>query len=376
LKKENGSVFFLGGYFRALHQSDDASYERVLDILAQHDDLKATVPELTFRGGITERGAARIVELAEAQKITFGHFRLFEYGLDTLKISQSTFHRWIEYLLSVNDLYAVCVALNLMSLYYLHEANSKHEARPPLAKDIALKLLVHSSLFSQSEKRIFDQMCIWNWGRLAGRFVSLYPRESIELAKTILEKFGEDAPVFTNLEKHPKQILSRVAAKYPFELWKIALQYLGPPIDVRAWRIKEWLHQGGIHFGTPPSSDVATIPLEKLWEWVDEDVEKRAWYVASFAPAILSRNEDVTCVARELLIRYGEREDVRENLRGNFGTGIWMGRASDHFKTKKQWLDDYRPNEDHPNVLRWIDEYIEQLDAQIEWESIREEREF
>jgi len=376
LNKETGSVFFLGGYFRALYQSDEGSYEKVLDILAQNDDLRVTVPELTFRGGITERGAERIVELAEAEKITFGHFRLFEYGLDTLKISQPTFHRWIEYLLSINDLYAVCVALNLMSLYYLHETKSKHEARPPLDKAVALRLLVHSSLFSQSEKRIFDQMCIWNWGRLAGRFVSLYPTESIELAKTILENFGEDAPVFGNLEKHPKEILHRVAAKYPFELWKIASQYLGPPIDVRAWRIKDWLHQSGIHFGTPPSDEVATIPLEKLWEWIDEDVEKRAWYVANFAPAILSRNENVTCLARELLIRYGEREDIRENLRANFGSGIWMGRASDHFKSKKQWLDDYKPKEDHPNVLRWIDEYIEQLDAQIEWETIREEREF
>ena len=55
---------------------------------------------------------------------------------------------------------------------------------------------------------------------------------------------------------------------------------------------------------------------------------------------------------------------------------MWWGKASDHFKSKKQWLLDYRPTEDHPNVLRWIDEYIEQLDAQIEWESIREEREF
>jgi hypothetical protein len=146
--------------------------------------------------------------------------------------------------------------------------------------------------------------------------------------------------VFTSLERHPKEILNRVAAKYPFELWKIASQYLGPPTDVRAWRIKDWLHQSGIHFGTPPSPEVAAIPLDKLWEWVEEDVEKRAWYVANFVPAILSRNEGATCVARELLIRYGERADVRDNLRANFGTGMWWGKASDHFKSKKQGLLD------------------------------------
>jgi hypothetical protein len=276
----------------------------------------------------------------------------------------------------VNDLYAVCVSLNLVSLYYLHETNSKDEIRPPLAKEITLKVLVHPSLFGESEKRIFDQMCIWNWGRLAGRFVSLYPKESLDLAKTILEKFGDDAPVFANLEEHPRKVLDRVANIYPFELWEIASQYLGPPIDTRAWRIKDWLHKGGIHFGTPPSSEVMAIPLEKLWECVDSDVEKRAWYVATIVPAILSRSENTTCVARELLIRYGEREDVRNNLQANFGTDMWWGNASDHFKSKKQWLMDYRPKEDHPNVLRWIDEYIEQLNAEIEWASIHEEREF
>jgi hypothetical protein len=376
LEKESGSLFFLGGYFRALHQADEGSYEKVLDLLAQSDDLKVTVPELTFRGGITERAAERIAEQAERGDITFSYFRLFEYGLEILRISEGTFQRWIDYMLSVNDLYATCVSLNIMSLYYLHETSSQDEKRPPLAERITLKLLAHPSLFSQSEKRIFDQMCMWNWGRLAGRYVSLYPQNSLELAKTILENFGEDAPVFSNLEEQPKKVLDDIAKKYPFELWETASQYLGPPIDVRSWRIKDWLHKGEIHFGTPPSSDVAAIPLEKLWQWVDEDVEKRAWYVATFVPAILSRNENTTCVARDLLIRYGEREDVRDNLRANFGTGMWWGKASEHFKSKKEWLLEYRPKEDHPRVLRWIDEYVEQLDAEIEWANIREEREF
>jgi hypothetical protein len=107
-------------------------------------------------------------------------------------------------------------------------------------------------------------MCIWNWGRLSGRFVELYPTESVALAKTILKNMGQNAPIFTNLERHPKEILNKVAAKYPFEIWKIASEYLGPPIDVRAWRIKGWLHESGIHFGSSPSPEVAAIPLERL----------------------------------------------------------------------------------------------------------------
>ncbi len=81
-------------------------------------------------------------------------------------------------------------------------------------------------------------------------------------------------------------------------------------------------------------------------------------------------------MARDLLIRYGDREDVRANLRANFSTGMWWGPASGHFRSKKEWLLDYKKKEDHPKVIRWIDEYLDQLDAQIQWADIREEREF
>jgi hypothetical protein len=376
IDNEQGSVFFLGGYFRAIHQAHESSYEKVLDILANTDRLKIAVPELTFRGGITEQGATRIAEQAERGDINWGHFRLFEYGLDLLHISEATFSRWIEYLVAVNELYAICTALNLMALYYLHENNSPDEKRPPLPREPTLKVLTHHTLFATSDKRIFDQMCIWNWGRLAGRFTSLHPEEGLNIAEMILENFGEDAPIFANLEKHPKQLLDKVANLYPAELWDIACRYLGPPIDVRAWRVKDWLHHGGIHFGKVSADDVRSIPLQKLWDWIDENVEERAWYAASFVPAVLTHREDHSSVTRELLIRYGDREDVRSNLRANFFAGTWWGRASEHFKSKKEWLMDYKAKEDHPRILFWIDEYLGLLDEQIEFAMISEEREF
>ena len=39
-------------------------------------------------------------------------------------------------------------------------------------------------------------------------------------------------------------------------------------------------------------------------------------------------------LARQLLIRYGHREDVRGSLEGSFFTGGWWGPASAHFANK------------------------------------------
>lgn len=68
-------------------------------------------------------------------------------------------------------------------------------------------------------------------------------------------------------------------------------------------------------------SVLSYIPLEGLWLWVDEDVENRAWYLASFAPKNLIGIESRPSLFREILIRYGDREDVRGNLRANYLSG-------------------------------------------------------
>lgn len=103
---------------------------------------------------------------------------------------------------------------------------------------------------------------------------------------------------------------------------------------------------------------------------------KRAWYVANFVPKCLVTGEAGIPWAREILIRYGDREDVRSSLHANFGTEFWSGPATTHHEGRKRSLEEIRKTERHPRVRRWLDEAIESLTFRIEQEKIREEREF
>ena len=67
------------------------------------------------------------------------------------------------------------------------------------------------------------------------------------------------------------------------------------------------------------------IPLELIWDWVEGDVVRRAWYLAWFVPPSIIEGEGGICLPRELLIRYGDREDVRRNFSANYSTGMWTG---------------------------------------------------
>jgi hypothetical protein len=111
---------------------------------------------------------------------------------------------------------------------------------------------------------------------------------------------------------------------------------------------------------------------------VEENIDKHAWYLASFVPKAVyhgrrgTRNE--TCWARDVLVQYGDREDVRRNLMANFSTEGWWGPESLYLLKKKQELLEFRKDEDNQYVLLWIDEYIAGIDQSIERAQIIEER--
>jgi len=76
-----------------------------------------------------------------------------------------------------------------------------------------------------------------------------------------------------------------------------------------------------------------------------------------------------------MLVRYGDREEVRRGFSANYSTEGWAGSASVHFEAKMKELLRFKETETNLNVTRWIEEYIESLEKDIERARIMEERE-
>lgn len=368
--RENVSGYFLGGYFRALFEKDQGRWEKQLDSLVDDGKINVWIPELTWRSGLTDQAALRILDLAEKGTITIGHFRMFTLGSVIRGLSEDVFKRWIVFLLSSSETYAVSIALDLYHFYYIRK-----KSKYTLPEELTLKLLMHQLLFQKPETGKRDQMDGHNWTEIGKSFVQLYPERSLEIADKLLQHFGEDGTIIGGFRSRTHAVLNEITRRYPQEVWMRLTKYLGPPIDSRAFHIKEWL-RGSEFFGKGEEGILPVIPLEKIWEWVDENVEKRAWYLASFVPNKLSREPGKVCLAREVLVRYGAREDVRRNLMANFSTGGWQGPASVYYQKKKQQLLDFRKEESNENVKRWIDEFLSLLDRDIEQAKIEEERDY
>ena len=357
---KDSSLFFISGYIHMIFENDVAKWENLLDSLTKDDKLSSSIPELTWRSGMTNRAAQRILKLAQDNMIDIESLGIFSYGGSFADISENIFNKWIEFLLRSSKISAVVIALELFFFYYVHYS-SIHK----IPKQLSIKLLIHQSLFKKVDIKTQRGIDDYEWTEIAKLFTKHYPDKSNEIVRVIFKNFGKDETILYRFHSYIEDFLEEIAKKHPIEIWKIIKKYLAKLTDLRAYAIKSWMQRFNF---------LSFLPPIEIWKWVDEDAEKRALYLARLVSTTFFREKGKVCLARELLVRYGERKNVRASLSANFSTEFWSGPASLHYQKKKERLVRFRQDENNDKVLCWLDKYISQIDSMIVRANIEEER--
>ena len=368
---DNASAYFLGGYFRALFDSNVAAWEEHLDALVDDTTLNVLIPDLTYRSGMTDRAGLRLLKLAKAELMSVNDFVLF-FG-STIGLSDRVFIEWIKFLLNSSNELAVPIALKLYYFYYVH---GKQEFTLP--RDLTFQLLVRPVQFENLDliPNQMNSMTDHYWTEIAKAFLNLYPKKSLEFVEQVFPYFGKGGTIFDAFNTEACSVLTELTKQYPEQVWK----YVSKRLEGRDFFLEEWLKEGDSKetFSTEEERGTLTfIPREGIWEWIDEDVENRAWYFAyRLLPKTLLVEKWQTSLVRAFLARYGDREDVRRNLKANYSTEAYWGERSLHLDEKREKLLQIKADEENKNVKRWLDEYIQELEQDIEHAKIEEEREF
>ena len=367
----NASIFFLGGYFRAIFDKDQSLWEEQLDALIEDTKLNMAISDLTCCSGLTDQAGLRLLNLATNGTIDVNHFRFFTYGRGVNNLSDVVFTAWIEFLLKASDKFAVPIALDLYHNYYIFE-----KPEPVLPRDLTFRLLAQPTLFDKPDSYQLNTMTDHYWTEIGKTFLQRFPEKSLELVGPMLSHFGHHGSIFS-ISSETCSVLNQITEQYPVEVWKQVSKLLEDQIDFsRAVSLEQWLREGGSSARRERKGALTLISPEKIWEWVDKDIEDRAWYlVHRLMPKTLSMEEWQTSLVRAFLVRYGEREDVRRNLRANYSTEMWQGPLSVHYENKRQKLLRLKDGEDNRHVKQWIDEFVEELERDIEHAKIGEERE-
>ena len=358
---------FIGGYLHALGARDPERSERLLDTFAKDPQRIDWVVELTWRtGSLTERRARRILDLTRSGVVAPASLRVFRFGAMIRSLSYHDFLAWIDVLLVDGDMGSVSTALDLLVAYYPDRDDY-------LPQEPAFGVLEHPAWFTtDADHRRPSHDAFW-WSRMAASLCRSHPDKAVELARLLLEHLGDRGTIVEAYRGEPLQVLNTLMQQKPRLVWQIASALLGPPVDSRAFRIANWL-QGNEAFGLGGSHILEVVPYDAIWEWVDEDLASRPSYLATFVPKAMRGPGDQPCLAREVLVRYGQNHEVRDSLCANFSSEGWTGPESQHLASKLAWLQDLRGQETDPNVLIWIDEYSEETAARAEFARQEEER--
>ena len=369
---DNASVYFLGGYFRVIFEKDLAQWEEQLDALIEDTTLNMMIPDLTYRSGLTDRAGIRLLNLAKDGIIDINRFGIFVYGKAVESLSEEVFTAWIEFLLSFMDKSAVSIALSLYHHYY-----DRQKSEIVLPRDLTFLLLTHPMLFGESDKIPFNQMAGYHWTEIGKVFVQLYREKNLELAKIMLAHFGQKGSIVDNYSQ-TCSVLTELTKQHPTQVWKYVSKHLEARDNFsRMFALEKWLREADLSTTEKEKGALTLIPDKKIWEWIDDNMENRAEYVAhSLVPKKHLAKEWKTSLVRAFLKRYGMRENVRRALMANYLTGVWSGPASSRYETKKQQLLRIKHSEDNKSIKLWIDDFVDGLEKEIERAKVDEEREF
>ena len=368
--RENASRSFLGGYFRAILDRDPTQWKEQVDVLVKDSKLKPLISWLTHSSGLTDSEGLDLLNRAKNGSIDIKEFGILASRTTIADLSDKVFTQWIEFLLSVGDKSAMSTALRLYHHHYI-----RRKPQPTLPSDLTFQLLTHPFLFEASDQHRFSTMTDYYWTEIGKVFLHRYPEQSLELVVPILSHFGERGGL-VGIYSKTCSVLDEIMKKHPTEVWESVSKLLEDrKPSSRMIALEHWLREGSLV--REGKEALTLIPREKIWKWIDEDVEERAWYFTyRLAPKILSVEDWPTSLAREVLVRYGEQKDVRGGLSSNYSTDGWSGPASLHYEKKKQKLLHIKAEEDNENVKCWIDEFVGGLEKEIERARMDEERRF
>lgn len=142
------------------------------------------------------------------------------------------------------------------------------------------------------------------------------------------------------------------------------------------WRrdILDWLKGGVGEFEEKePRGVIADLPIHNVLEWIDENPEVRAGFIASAAPPTM---DDINGgkLTRELLRKYRQFDRVQSGISASFHSGGWVGSRTAYLKRKRDKFHQWLAAGFGYEITHWIEGEIEALDQDIELEEIKEER--
>jgi len=357
----SGTAQLLGGYLRWIHDSDFAEWRRVMEGLRAEALTEAVADDLVFRSGYAASELDDMLADYDAGRISFSHFEPLTVVCAPTDVDESRVLGLLDRWNRLEGQKSPDFPVRLVRWYYCRSGTPRS-----MPEGVVLDLLRNDAIYASRE---FDSGC---WEEVVERFVLQFPARTPDIFQAIMEQiyksesrlFGSDWCVQTASRK-----LIRSA---PQGCWEIVSRRLADAGNGRGGAIWHWLDAA--YYGTEPDAGLLSLfPEDSVLAWAAESPRTRAVRVAELVPGSLD-DPGLTTLARQLLILFGDRADVRGAMAWHLVHAGVSALDANHYQQLREralaWLKD----EAHPNVRRWLDQVIQSLTTNIKQAEIEEER--
>ncbi|AJF27969.1 hypothetical protein SG26_19605 (plasmid) [Haloarcula sp. CBA1115] len=356
IQKESGSrnVTLLAGYLSTLSdESEDIRQDAIEEVYTQISEYTDLV-ELIRLSGLTENDARRISGMVQDDKVGPSALAGFTYGGTSSNLPEDVLKEIVRYLLNN---YSEGIQ-HIVPVYFHYYVFSDEEIKLPY--DLTISLLSHPELTESPDAQIEIQGVSQDWMKVAEKLFEQYPKKRIPLIELAVDLLWRSSSIIGHSNGHVG-FLSDVFDEEPRIVWT---------------RFVEELEKKGYRYGVinwVGGMPITKLPTETFWEWIEEDPENNAPLAAQLIPSTLNHKEDEVCLARQLLVKYGDQEKVQYKLASNYCSESFSGPESEHYKKKKKRLEEFLEEESDENVTRWVRNRIEELEMKTERGKKREE---
>lgn len=360
-----GTTQFIGGYLRALRESSEDNWEKLIIKLIFSNKYKKIAGKIIWCSGINNAVLEMMFKACDEGIIELKDFAVLRYSADHQHLDQQIIEKVLSTLIQSNDEEARILALEIAESYYCYSDTPRD-----ITGDLVFQILSMRDFFSERLGNLHTH----SWEHLANKYLDQFPEQYLSLFKLIISRFEYIKHIFKAASPF-HNILKRIAQDKPVETWEIITEFLDDLESKKAYKILHWLgHERGI------GEDGGICPLiyfsaDLVLSWIDEEPENRARAIAHRTPKTLDQDNH-GYITREILHRYGHLRGVKSALSANFFTDGWSGPASLHYRKRRDIARAWLKGETSSNVIEWLNDYIEDLGSTIKREEIREERQF
>lgn len=365
-------ALLLWGYMRQVYDDGNvAAWENALDEMAKDPRLARLVPKVTCMSGMTDRAWDRVASLYRSGAIDKSGIAVFARGLSPRSLTDRAFDEALGILLDDPSDADTAAALAL-----LHGGCAHDGAKRRLPDDEAYRVVTSKALLHGGGNPNESGIDYVGWKDVAMLLARQAPGRIGALAGALFGSIAGTGGMFDAMHPGAIEVLDYMGRANPDAVWDAAARHISSRPDLRTRQILEWA--GGGWPRVRNETGGATTPFlnmiaeERVWEWIDGDRGARAALLAKYVPKDMARGR--RCIARELLVRYGDSDAVRRSMHARFSTSVFLGSMADHYEKEMERCMGWMEGESDAVVLRWLRERKDHIRASMKKAAEFEER--